>query len=411
MTHEASRRAESLRACLLIHTYLPTHSPPQRRWSTFVSELRAAGWDVDVVTPRAGDDGGARRGPAGERVVRTWRVARIGGRNGRFLSAAVHAVLAIPAAARLPRPDVVVATVPALPMVVPAWVLSRLWRRPLVLEMRDAWPDLGREAGVSVGPLGLAMEWLVAGVQRRADHVVTVTAGFARQLAQRGLRAVTHISNGIDTRALPPIARGPREPGEPLHVLYLGNHGESQGLERLIRAAALIRDSHDAAVHVRLVGEGTRKDELIALNIRLGEPVQFLDEVGPEEAREHYAWADTCLIMLRPDWPSFAWTVPSKTYELLALDLHVTPVVEGEAAGILRDAVGAEPVAAEPEAIAAHLVALAADPRSTETDGHGPRWASTHADLRSMARRMDLLLTSVAEARRTASALCRPTHA
>ena len=59
---------------------------------------------------------------------------------------------------------------------------------------------------------------------------------------------------------------------------------------------------------------------------------------GGEDAAAQYAWADTLVVALRPDWPSFRHTVPSKTYEVLAVGRHVTGMVTGEAARTLDGA-------------------------------------------------------------------------
>ncbi|WP_288818470.1 glycosyltransferase family 4 protein [uncultured Micrococcus sp.] len=382
------------RLCLLIHSYAPETTPPQRRWDAFVRAFVEAGWNVDVIAPTVPgrEDGRTGTGAHGERIVRTPAPrSGAGGRNSRFLASAVHAVLCLPAALTVPRPDVVVATLPALPMVVPARVLRLLWRRPLVLEMRDAWPDLAREAEVGAGPLGAVMDRLVTGAQRSAETVVTVTAGFGKRLAARGVDVPVHVPNGIAVTAAAPVTRRQREAGDGLHVLYLGNHGESQGLEVLVEAAALLRDQaqpSDPPVTVRLVGDGTRREALVALNRRLGEPAQLLPAVTGAQVRGQYAWADTCLVILRDDWPSFDWTVPSKTYELLAMDQHITPVVRGEAAEVVQQATGAQPIPARAQALADHLRALAADPESTRTCGRGRRWANRHADLHVLGTRM-----------------------
>lgn len=380
------------RVLLITHSYRPERTPPARRWAAVVAALRAAGWDVDVVAP-----GGLRAvtGPDGERVLRTPRLP-LGeaGRNGRFLEAVVHAVLAVPRGLATRRPDVVVATVPALPVVVPGVVLSRLRRRPLVLEMRDAWPDLGHEAGVQQGVLGAAMERVVTGGQRAARLVVTVTDGFAETLRGRGVRVVRTLGNGVDLARLavaPPRERGAGE----LHVLYLGNMGESQGLERLVDAAAALRRTRPG-VRVRLVGEGTRRAALQARNAELGSPAEVRGPVQGADVAGQYAWADTLVVALRPDWPSFRHTVPSKTYEVLSVGRHVTGMVTGEAARTLEEAGGADVVGPEAADLAAHLTALADDPARTRVGRGGRDWVRRHADLPAVARRYELLLRRVA---------------
>ena len=390
-----------MRLQLITHSYLPERTPPQRRWTAFVEAFRAEGWDVDIVAPPADPGhvpaagrsappaaGGASEawGPRGERIHRTLRWPALGGtRDGRFLGHIVHAVAAIPVGLRACRPDLIVITVPALPTVVAGWTLSRLRRVPLIVEMRDAWPDLARDSKVSTGLLSRLMESLVTGTQRAADLVVTVTEGFAERLGERGISRVDVVGNGVPLAEIPAVPGRGRTAGS-LNVLYLGNHGESQGLETVIRAAALVRGAPEG-IDVRLVGAGTRRAALAALNDSLGAPVQMLEPVHGAELRDQYAWADTCLVTLRPDWPSFEWTVPSKTYELLAVGRHVTGIVMGEAARILEDSGAATLVAADPESLAALWRRLAREPESTAVGDRGRDWVALHADLPQLGRR------------------------
>lgn len=392
-----------MRVQLITHSYLPERTPPERRWAAFVEAFRAEGWEVDIVVPPADpghipggghdavpDSGtsGTRPdlGPWGERIHRTLRWSALRGtRDGRFLGHILHALTAIPVGLRAGRPDVIVITVPALPTVVAGWTLSRLRRVPLIVEMRDAWPDLARESGVSTGLLSRLMESLVTGTQRTADLVVTVTEGFAERLRERGIERVDVVGNGVPLDAIPALPAHIRPPGH-LNVLYLGNHGESQGLETVIRAAALVRGGPEH-ITVRFVGSGTQRAALAELNASLGAPVQMLESVHGAALTAQYSWADTCLVTLRPDWPSFEWTVPSKTYELLAVGRHVTGVVTGEAARILEESGASTLVPAEPQALAAVWRLLAQEQGSTDVAGRGREWVSRHADLPQLGRR------------------------
>ncbi|MCG7421610.1 glycosyltransferase family 4 protein [Micrococcus sp. ACRRV] len=376
------------RLLLVTHSYRPERTPPARRWAAVVQALRAAGWEVDVLVP-----GGLRTrvGEHGERLRPTPRLLGSGdGRNGRFAAAAVHAVLAVPRGLVLPRPDVVVATLPALPVVVAGRALAVLRRRPLVVEMRDAWPDLAREAGVHPGLLGTLMERVVTGGQRAADLVVTVTEGFAATLRGRGMRRVEVLANGVDLERVPVAPPRDRTAGE-LHVLYLGNLGESQGLERLVEAAARLRATHPG-VHVRIVGDGTRRAALEALDAELEAGVEFVPPVSGAALTEQYAWADTLVVCLRPDWASFRHTIPSKTYEALAVGRHVTGQVDGEPARILRAAGGADVVGPTAGDLTAHLATLADDPSRTRVGDGGRAWVAEHGHLPAIAARYETVL-------------------
>lgn len=406
-----------MKVLLLTHSYDPEVTAPQRRWNAFVSVFRARGWDVDVVVPvahpertpaqvPAADYGRAARsetGRHGERILRVPLARHSESRLSKLVSNLASSLLAVPRALGAGRPDVVMVTVPALPNIAAGYVVSRLWRRPLIVDMRDAWPDLARDAEVVTSAKPGVMETVVAFVQRRAEAVVSVTSGFAELLRERGARRVEVVPNGVLQKRMPPLAEtSTASPERPLRVLYLGNHGESQGLEVLIDAARCCgRD-----VHLRLVGTGTRKQALREHAEATGAAVEFLDATHDEATQAQYDWADTTVVSLRDDWPSFDWTIPSKTYELLAVGKHITAVVRGEAAGILTEAGGADVVPADPEAIAALWRGLHARPERLHVGDGGRRWVSRHRNLGPLGEDFadlvqDVVSTHAAPGRRT----------
>src|SRR5699024_2002041 len=108
-------------------------------------------------------------------------------------------------------------------------------------------------------------------LQRSADQLITVTHGFAQTLQQRNMPPVEVISNSRAIEQLPLVEARTRQTGE-LHVLYLGNHGESQQLDLLIEAARIARNENPK-ITVRFVGEGTQKLNLQSINAQAGSPV------------------------------------------------------------------------------------------------------------------------------------------
>lgn len=401
------RPLSPLRILLLCHSYWPEHSPPQRRWQGLIGAFRGRGWDVDVVTPiahfpegrrqlprdLAGHAFGRQRGPHGESVRRVPYVPHTGTAHAaRLVDQVVSAVLSIPAGLLGARPDVLVVTAPSLPILLAGYVVARLRRVPLVVEMRDAWPDLARDARLVQGTAKSLVERVVEFVQNRAELVVAVTDGFAQTLRDRGVGPVVTISNGLDLGRVPSLP--PPDPGHrPLRALYLGNHGESQRLDVLIRASALVGD--DMELH--LVGHGTQRPALQQLARQLDAPVFFHESVHGAEVLERYAAADTCIVSLRDDWKSFETTVPSKTYEVLAIGRHVTAVVKGEAERIIRGAETGDVVPSDPRAIAALWRRLAADRTLLQTSGAGRRWVSENADHRELADRYARVLRALVD--------------
>ena len=402
VSSEASNR--HLRVSLLVHSYWPETSPPQRRWTALLQEMCAAGWEIDVVTPVAHAPAGRRDLPAEiagrpfrrqmgrftEVIHRVPFLPHLNSQLARFADHCFSAVMSVPLGLRARRPDVIIATAPSLPILAAGYLLARLRRVPLIVEMRDAWPDLARDSRMVKGRIKSVVELAVDYIQHRADMVVTVTDGFAATLRARGVKNVATVSNGLHVDTIP--ALGPPEPErETFEALYLGNHGASQRLEVIIRASALVGDS----MHLHLVGDGTRKPALKKLALELGAPVTFHSSLQGKAVMERYASADTCVVSLRDDWKSFDTTVPSKTYEVLAVGRHVTAIVIGEAARIIEDAEAGDIVASGPEAVAALWRELAADRSRLVRDGASRQWVKEHADYSLLAEQYMALIAGM----------------
>lgn len=391
----AENPALPMRLMLLTHSYWPEHSPPQRRWLSLAREFRRAGWEVDVVAPVAHYPNGRRnlprreagfafshqRGPHGETIRRVPYLRHLGTSSlARFVDQFFSAVMSVPIGLSGKKPDAIVATAPSLPTLATGYVLSRLRRVPLIVEMRDAWPDLARDARMVQGSVKSLVERVVEFVQKRADLVVTVTEGFADTLRERGLRNVVTVSNGLDLNSIP-FLEPPQLERDVFRALYLGNHGKSQRLDILIRASALLGDSF----HLTLVGHGTTRPQLVKLARELNAPVTFFPSLQGPEVVEKYRDADTCIVSLRDDWKSFETTVPSKTYEVLAIGRHVTAIVRGEAERIIQEAGGGDVVPANPESVAQLWRELAADRGRLASGASGREWVRDHADYAQLA--------------------------
>ena len=399
-----------MRVLLFSSSYSPESSPPQRRWSQFARYLRAAGWDVDIIAPVAHAPHGRRvlprdvagrafrrdAGRHGESTLRVPFLPHPTTRIGRFASHCFSAAASVVAGTFSRRPDVLVATVPSLPILVAGFVTAKIRGVPFVADMRDAWPDLARDARIVRGSAKSLAESVISAIQLRSDLVVTVTQGFADILRKRGVPQVATVSNGVDIAGRDLLPPPPAE-RDRLEVLYLGNHGESQRLEVVIQAAALARD----AVHLSMVGSGVRRRELMALAKALDAPVTFHEPVTGPAVMDFYRQADTCVVSLRDDWKSFETTIPSKTYEVLAVGRHVTGIVRGEARTIIEQSGAGDVVPSDPAAIAALWKELAQDRCRLLTGTSGRDWIQAHANLDLLAAQYVTLLREVARRART----------
>jgi glycosyltransferase involved in cell wall biosynthesis len=372
-----------MRIVWLCHYFAPEIGAPQARLLELSRVFRDEGHDVAVVTCFPNHPTGVLRdedrGVSARRDemdgIAVFRCRSYVAANQGFLkkvlghlSFMVSGLFGLSRAAREGRPDVVIVSSPTFFSVITAWWWG-LWHGvPYVFEVRDLWPAVFVDLGVLKNRVLIrTLEALEMFLYRHARGVVTVTRTFADHIAARGIpRAqLGVVTNGVDERRFRP---GPKDDtlarAEDLQgcfvVLYLGAHGISHALARILDAAELLSDLPD--VRFVFVGEGAEKAALVErARATAATNVVFHSSVPKDEVALWYGLADAGLVPLR-DVPLFDTFIPSKMFELMAAGVPIVASVRGEAREILERSGGA--LVGDPEdaeAIATSVRALHGD--------------------------------------------------
>jgi glycosyltransferase involved in cell wall biosynthesis len=414
----------------LIQQFVPEIGAGPARASEYASRWVGDGARVSIYTALPNRPGGRifaeYRGRwrmmderTGIAVTRSWVFARPGGgmvqtlaNNLSFMCTSVLA-----SARARPRPDVLIASAPPLFVHAAGWLLARYWRVPLVLEVRDLWPDYLAGMGLVRGPAKDALFALERWLFARSDHVVAVTGTFATRIVEKGVRpgAVTVIPNAVDgalyfrdDAAVPPLHSLCRE-RDVFIVGYLGNIGASQGrLLAIAEAAHRLRDRTD--IRFVIAGDGTeghafrqRVAELNLPNLNVGGPIP------KESTNAFYNCCDACLVPLA-NVPAIQETIPSKLLEVMACGRPVIASLGGEAAAIVTAASCG--IVCPPEDAAAIAAAVARlrglDPAQRRDMGQrGRRFVMNNFERVTLARRYLQMLTGLVPAERRRVAVPR----
>lgn len=300
----------------------------------------------------------------GVKVVRTWlwplpnRKAweRIGNYTSFFLSAVKRGVF-------LRRPDVIVATSPQLLVGLAGWVLARLKRVPVVLEVRDIWPDAILASGVSRPGsfLDKALSAISRFLYRHCDHIVVVTPAFVDELVSRWdvpREKIFLVVNGVETELFTPGDGDAAKRDLALEgrfvVSYIGTVGLAHGIRTVLDAAERLHDCPDTVFLV--VGEGAERAALTAeARTRRLDNVIFAGQKPRKEIPAILDASDACLVLLKRT-DAFKQVIPTKMLEFMSSGTPVILGVEGQAREIVEAAGGG--LCIEPENVDALVDAI-----------------------------------------------------
>jgi colanic acid biosynthesis glycosyl transferase WcaI len=315
----------------------------------------------------------------GVRVLRTRvHVGRRGSvlsRLGNYLS---YAVLAIPAGLRGSRPDVVVGVLPPVTTGPVAWLVSRLRRAPLILNVQDVYPDTIFRSSL-MARVNQAIERVLLG---GAAQLTALSEGQRDALVARGAERarISVVPMWTDFDGVRPgpkhnAFRAAHSPGAKVLALYSGNLGTFGGVGILLEAAQILRE--DPRIRILIVGRGNAREGLVRRATELGLPnVTFLPTQPRERLAEMLAAADVGLVSL--DVRLSVTSVPSKTFTIMAAARPVLAAVDmrNEIARAIREAeCGLVVPPDSAPALAAALRAWADDPSSLEAMGsRGRTW-------------------------------------
>lgn len=257
------------------------------------------------------------------------------------------------------RADVIYAYHPPLTVGVTAGLLRLLRRIPVVYDVQDMWPDTLRATDMlnnarALGVVAAVCRW----VYRRVDHIVVLSPGFKRLLAERGVpeSKLEVIYNWADEAALAApqgcVPSELAEGGPAFNILFAGNMGKAQALDSVLKAASLLQE-RGSRVRWVMLGGGVEVPRLKqrAADMQLKNMV-FLPPVPMAEVGAYLNVADALLVHLRKD-PLFEITIPSKTQAYMAVGKPVLMAVDGDAADLVRQSSSGVVAESEnPEALA-----------------------------------------------------------
>ena len=244
------------------------------------------------------------------------------------------------------RTDIVIATSGQFFCGLAGVFIGKIWRRPLLLEIRDLWPESIKAVGAMQSGLALRIvEKLEQYMYRSARHIVTVGEGYRHGLIQRGVDPgrISVVMNGVDSELFFPRKRDDALAlrlglSNRFVITYCGAIGLAHGLDVVLRSGVQLHQRGRSEMVFLLVGDGAQLDELRREAVRLRmDNVIFTGAVDRSMIPNFLSISDVCLVHLRKS-KTFATVMPSKIFEAAAMARPIILGVEGFAQDFVEHA-------------------------------------------------------------------------
>ena len=328
------------------------------------------------------------------------------GLAGQLLSFLTFAASSLVAGLRVRTVDVVLATTPPIFQAVSAWLIAAIRRRPLILEIRDLWPEFIIDMGKLKNPLVIwAARRLERFLYRRANSFIVNSPAYVGYLESKGVdRArIALVPNGVspdmfaDDTTIATSADAIRARyglAGKFVAMYAGAMGPANDLEVLLAAAAELED--DERIHIVFVGDGKLRQQLEAsARTRSLSNVTFAGPQSKGEMRAFLHAADAGIATLQ-NIAMFRMTYPNKVFDYLAAGRPVVLGIDGVIRDVVERANGGVFVnPGDALALARAIRRLADDPeRCREMGQNGQTYVRQHFNRRDHGE----LFTSVLRA-------------
>jgi glycosyltransferase involved in cell wall biosynthesis len=394
--------------------------PENFRINDLVTGLLARGHDVTVLTGKPNYPAGRffagysffshsheRYGEA--RVVRVPLIPRGDGSGLRllfnYLSFALFASLLGPIRCRDSYDAVFVFEPSPVTVGLPALLMKKIKRAPLLFWVQDLWPESLTATGAVRSSVVIGgVVRLVRLIYGHCDRILIQSMAFSERIMAFGgtpqqLRYFPNTAEAIYR----PVMLSPKAPEREklpagFRLVFAGNLGAAQSFETILGAAQ--RLSEHNSIQWIILGDG-RLRPWIESQIHergLAGKVHLLGQHPIESMPRFFALADALLVTLKRD-PIFALTIPSKVQSYLACGRPIIGALDGEGARIIEESgAGLVAPAEDPAALARVVESLYVMPREARErmGASGLDYFAKHFSRELLIAKLEGWLTEVA---------------
>jgi glycosyltransferase involved in cell wall biosynthesis len=225
----------------------------------------------------------------------------------------------------------------ALTDMVPAVVIKKLYKKPLMFWVQDIWPDSIYAYGFQkTKVLSRLLNLFVKFMFNNVTSIAISGKGFENKLRP-------YVKKNLDFNYLPNWAIQLNNNIEEISLsdeskvnfTFAGNIGKVQNLENIIKAFNMLSNEYQSKAQLNIIGDGSYLEQLMKIS-KHNSSIVFHGIKQRKEMAKFYKASDFLIVSLI-DNPIFSVTVPAKTQTYIAAKKPILAIINGETADLIRD--------------------------------------------------------------------------
>ncbi len=332
-----------MKIIILSQFFHPEIGAPQNRLLELARIFNIKGWEVSVITSMPNYPTGkifpAFRGKFKLKenldsinILRYWMYAsNAKGTVIRIFSMLTFSFTCLFSYAFLKKlkPDFFFVESPPLSLALSGYVLSKLCKSKLIMNVSDIWPLTAKELGaINDGVFYKRIESIEKFLYKKAFLCTGQSEEIVEHLKRKGGKKVYLFRNGVDVQRFTHVAKEFMKQ-DLIKIIYTGLIGVAQGIFEIAKNI----NFKELAAEFHIYGDGAEKEALSSFLIRNPERNIFLHEPVNREEIPDLIGKFYCTII--PLVKNIYGAVPSKIYEAMACGLPILFSGSGEGARII----------------------------------------------------------------------------
>ena len=225
---------------------------------------------------------------------------------------------------------------------IPAIVIKKIKKIPIVFWVLDLWPESVKAAGnLGSDIIPQLILPLIKFIYRESDKILVSSRGFIKSIKEKGvgLNKIEYFPQWAESSFKPVKKINPNYKilvPDGFNIMFAGNIGEAQDFASILKAAELLQKNN--GIHFVILGSGSKANWVKNKVYEKGltNTVHLLGTFPLAAMPDFYAIADIMLITLKNDY-IFSLTVPAKIQSYLACGKPIVAMMNGEGARVVTE--------------------------------------------------------------------------